>query len=404
MDSPVLSFVRKVLSKKHIQSFFLDSSQSNPLSFDLGLREYLFEDPCYPEIMNQILSHYCQKDVYFLTDIYYCNYILIHFPDSSSMLIGPYTCTSFDESLFYKLSKELQFPANQSDTLKNYYFSLPLVKQEDDFNLLILSLVDELFGSEQTYSVDFIKTAFDEQLLYGSYTDHPDSSSQLQSIELRYTLMSQLLNAVQAANVKESTKLLTEFLSHAPSRRFSNSSKDVRNWLIIFNTQLRSAAERAHVHPYYLDQISTKFSFRIDAMTNPDHKSRIMHDMLRQYCLCVSNYAESDYSKIIQKCIILIEYDLSADLSLSSLASQLNMNASYLSTQFRKETGLTLTEYVNQKRIQQSLIYLNSTDMQVQSIGQQVGIYDMAYFTKMFKKQIGMSPTQYRRSLKADHY
>lgn len=97
---------------------------------------------------------------------------------------------------------------------------------------------------------------------------------------------------------------------------------------------------------------------------------------------------------------MLIEYDLTADLSLSSLADQLNISSSYLSAQFKKETGSTLTEYVTHKRISQSLFYLNSSDMQIQTIGQQVGIYDMAYFSKVFKKYIGMSPTEYRQSLK----
>ena len=39
--------------------------------------------------------------------------------------------------------------------------------------------------------------------------------------------------------------------------------------------------------------------------------------------------------------------------------------------------------------------------MQIQTIGQQVGIYDMAYFSKVFKKYIGMAPTEYRQSLKS---
>lgn len=278
--------------------------------------------------------------------------------------------------------------------------SLPLINQEDSFHLLILSMMDFLWDSDQAYTVDFIKIAFDEQILYGDYEEHTNASENIQKIEQRYALMKQLLRAIQSANVRDAIRFLNQFLASAPSKRFSNGLKDTKNWLIIFNTQLRCAAENANVHPYYLDQISSKFSFRVDALTNPDHKSRIMHDMVRQYCLYVSNYSSSDYSKLIQKCIMLIEYDLTADLSLSSLADQLNISSSYLSAQFKKETGSTLTEYVTHKRISQSLFYLNSSDMQIQTIGQQVGIYDMAYFSKVFKKYIGMSPTEYRQSLK----
>jgi len=399
MKSEILSFVRTYLEKNHIQSIFLDEEQNQV--FDLGLREYLLKEPKYHEIISQLLEKYSQKDVYFLTDVYCCCYVLIRFPDKSHLLIGPYSHTRFDDSLFYKLAHNLHFPADHHlPALKDYYMSLPLVNQEDSFHLLILSMMDFLWDSDQAYTVDFIKIAFDEQILYGDYEEHTSASENIQKIEQRYTLMKQLLRAIQSANARDAIRFLNQFLASAPSKRFSNGLKDTKNWLIIFNTQLRCAAENANVHPYYLDQISSKFSFRVDALTNPDHKSRIMHDMVRQYCLYVSNYSSSDYSKLIQKCIMLIEYDLTADLSLSSLADQLNISSSYLSAQFKKETGSTLTEYVTHKRISQSLFYLNSSDMQIQTIGQQVGIYDMAYFSKVFKKYIGMSPTEYRQSLK----
>ncbi|EHI57997.1 helix-turn-helix domain-containing protein [Hungatella hathewayi] len=160
-------------------------------------------------------------------------------------------------------------------------------------------------------------------------------------------------------------------------------------------------AEQANVHPYYLGKISAKFSFRIDALTNPEHKTRIMQDMIRQYCLLIQNHAECEYSRLIQRVLIMIEANLASDLSLKAIAGELNINASYLSHLFKKEVGITLTEYVNKTRIEESLVCLNGTDMQIQAIGQKVGIYDLAYFTKLFKKQIGMSPSDYRKSIRS---
>ena len=86
--------------------------------------------------------------------------------------------------------------------------------------------------------------------------------------------------------------------------------------------------------------------------------------MVRKYCLLVKNHSLKGYSLLIRKVITKIDYDLTADLSLKVQAEYLNVNPSYLSTLFKKETGLTLTEYINRKRIDHALLLLNSTVMQ----------------------------------------
>ena len=105
------------------------------------------------------------------------------------------------------------------------------------------------------------------------------------------------------------------------------------------------------------------------------------------------------YSLLIRKVLTQIDSDLTADLSLRTQAEQLNINSSYLSTLFKKETGTTLTEYVNRKRIEHAIFLLNTTNMKIQAIAQACGIPDVNYFTKIFKKQIGITPKDYRDNI-----
>lgn len=102
------------------------------------------------------------------------------------------------------------------------------------------------------------------------------------------------------------------------------------------------------------------------------------------------------YSLLVRKVLTMIDADLTADLSLRAQAELLNVNSSYLSTLFKKETGATLTEYVNKKRVEHAIFLLNTTNLQIQSIAQHCGIPDVNYFTKTFKKYIGKTPKEYR--------
>ena len=105
------------------------------------------------------------------------------------------------------------------------------------------------------------------------------------------------------------------------------------------------------------------------------------------------------YSNLVRKALIQIDMDLSGDLTLSTIAGLLDVNPSYLSTVFKKETGQTLTEYVTEKRIDHAIFLLNSTNLQIQTIAQYCGIPDVCYFTKIFKKHVGKSPTEYKNNI-----
>ena len=92
--------------------------------------------------------------------------------------------------------------------------------------------------------------------------------------------------------------------------------------------------------------------------------------------------------------------NISSPITLKDVAQNQNVNASYLSAQFKREVGETLTDYIRQQRIRSAIALLNTTAMSIQDIAFQVGVEDISYFSKQFKKQVGMSPMQYRKMLK----
>ena len=121
-----------------------------------------------------------------------------------------------------------------------------------------------------------------------------------------------------------------------------------------------------------------------------------MGDMFRSYCNLVRKNSIKNYSPTIQKIVTHIELDLSSNLTLSNLAKAHSINASYLSSLFKQETGKNITEYINLKRIEMAKKLLRRTSLQIQTVAQYCGILDIRYFSKLFKKYCGMSPTEYR--------
>ena len=115
--------------------------------------------------------------------------------------------------------------------------------------------------------------------------------------------------------------------------------------------------------------------------------------------MLINNQNLSKYSGVIRDVIMQIQIGLGEDLSLSSIAERLNINPSYLSALFTKEVGMSLTEYIHRKRIEASMQYMNDPSVPIKEIIVRVGIYDLNYFSRLFKRYVAMSPTQYRKEI-----
>ena len=112
----------------------------------------------------------------------------------------------------------------------------------------------------------------------------------------------------------------------------------------------------------------------------------------------VKTHSIKQFSPPVQKAITTISADLTADLSLSRLADMQNISPGYLSAVFKKETGQTVTNYVNQKRMKHAAQLLSETTLQVQTVAQHCGFLDVHYFSKVFKKYIGKTPKEFKVS------
>ena len=84
------------------------------------------------------------------------------------------------------------------------------------------------------------------------------------------------------------------------------------------------------------------------------------------------------------------------DLSVEKICRQLHMSPAYFSTMFKKETGQAYTAYLTQVRLDKAVELLNKTDDKTYVIAAKVGYQEQNYFSYVFKKRFGVSPTKFR--------
>ncbi len=85
-------------------------------------------------------------------------------------------------------------------------------------------------------------------------------------------------------------------------------------------------------------------------------------------------------------------------VGLDDILAPFHFNKSYLCRRFRQYTGYTMTEYLNQIRLQQAAFQLQYTDNTILSVCNNVGFSSVSYFNKLFKQTYGVTPKSFRKN------
>ena len=107
----------------------------------------------------------------------------------------------------------------------------------------------------------------------------------------------------------------------------------------------------------------------------------------------------SGYSTLVRSILCYVAKNSNGKYDLSKLALSLGFNKNYLCTAFRRETGITISEYINYHRIREMLIILRyngyNKDIPIHEIADQFGYTNASYFNRVFKKYTSMTPREF---------
>lgn len=417
----VLRLMTELYEHWNCQVLLITDPDKQHSQVDLGFRKRM-NMPYDIELHSELMLSRIQKNMFYLyTDKFLISYALFRLPEAlwesirddyisdtaetvpsespaPVLSIGPILFHAMNTVEISAVMARLKISPGHQQDMTEHYNLIPLFSSREIFvhtlQFFLKRLTKEtVLFREISYGEESWGFSDPEGADY-ALPEQPEVA--IQAIEDRYEAERALMEAVGAGKTNEATLRYQRFVSHRLAPRGLSALRDRKNILFVLNTLLRKAVQFGGVHPFHIDNISRSFSIQIEAGLTLEQLDQLSYRMVRKYCILVQNYARKNYSPLVQRCMNTIDFSYSAEISLAWLAKQCGVSDSYLSTSFRKETGMTVTDCINKTRIRQALILLNTSELSIGDIASRCGFPDANYFSRVFRKQQGLSPKQYR--------
>ena len=204
-----------------------------------------------------------------------------------------------------------------------------------------------------------------------------------------------LIFAVKEGNEYQALAAVREQVKQGLNDRLGDEVSEWKYYLVRVLTLLTYVPDGSFMANRYFDAIAGKYLQKIHQAVNVKELHLLLEEIVLQYCK-VNHKEIKTHSPLVQRIIVEVATDLTEPLTLQYFADKFSVNGSYLSNLFRKETGVTITDYVTSQRINHAAHLLRHTQEPIKTIAKQVGIADVQYFSRLFKRKMEMTPSKYR--------
>lgn len=194
----------------------------------------------------------------------------------------------------------------------------------------------------------------------------------------------------------------------------SNNRKELNFWFLKMQQLLRTYSEEEVKFKYieffiYLKEHLVPYRINIEDLMSTDQliSAFVNRYSFSQINTLISNILEVSFNQreenikssqsMSAQVRRYIEKNYSNPLSVKIIAAEFNYNPKYLSAVVKKEAGISINDLIMETRIQNAIIMLKNPTIKTYSVAEKVGIPDARYFSQLFKKMTGMTPSEYRK-------
>lgn len=327
--------------------------------------------------------------------------------DDLSLLVGPARLSFLAESEVAKLLLNYEIPREQEHAFRDFLFYSPVYQYHYCIQLLLFLQLSINRTPVSQRELTLEKSERGEELVHQAFREMIRHNEQLEYGEVeRHTTLEfeqMMLDAVRTGNPKG----LQDVFEHVPVGRIGivapNSLRQAKNTAIVSITLSTRAAIAGGMSQETAFQLSDIAIQKVEACNSINETNLIVYRMVINLTERVAAMkTPRSGNPIVDSAIRYIDEHICSKVSIDELAEFTHANRSYLSAKFKKETGLSIMEYINKRKIEEAERLLRFSDKPLIAIASYLSFSSQSHFQNTFKKVTGTTPTQYQRQWKTE--
>ncbi|OQR57000.1 helix-turn-helix domain-containing protein [Bacillus sp. CDB3] len=317
---------------------------------------------------------------------------------SGNIIVGPVLYSRLSETSIKGIVNDLQLKIDNEKMIR-YYHSLPILS---NLNFLNISMVLYYMLYQQKLDVADIL----QKNILLKKDDFEIEQPDIQISEQRQSTLThidplierEIFECIKLGKKDDLIKNLRRLPESGDLGVLSKTShlRSQKNSAIAAITLATRSAIDGGLFPEIAYTLSDLFIQKLEEINKSEAISPFLENALLEFSERVRNGTIQKHSKPINVCQNYIFTHLYEEITLSQLAGIVALNPSYLSSLFKKEIGISLGEYIQRAKIDESKNLMTFTRHSISEISTLLNFHDQSHFTKVFKKHTGVSPKQFK--------
>lgn len=208
-----------------------------------------------------------------------------------------------------------------------------------------------------------------------------------------------LCNTIKTGNEEDVVHILGQINDKVIQTNLDPEYIKTFYWNLIYEiNMIRISIKNLEVQDKDLSHDISSLYKLIDNATQVKELQDLLEDVAMSVVHRINRYNKKNINQILQKAMDYICENYTMSITLNELAEHTYVSTYYLSRMFKKELGKNFVEYLNEVRIDKAKELLKDNKYKTYEVAELVGIQDPHYFSKIFKKYVNMTPTEYKDS------
>jgi len=207
-----------------------------------------------------------------------------------------------------------------------------------------------------------------------------------------------LLEAVECGNITLALCNVDKFFSWMV-KNYGDRELDIKIKVLEFVLRAENIGFKSQRLDYHF---TSRSDYLPTIMGIHDYDSLLtwFQDRIKETSRNIASQKEENTKKTVQKAIKYINANYKKDISLDEVSEHVHISPYYFSKLFKKEQKVNFIDYLTELRINKAKELLTTTDMSIKEICSTVGYSNPNYFSRSFKKNVGISPTEFKEGLR----